>query len=245
MAPGSGCRGCRAREAASRPRCCWRWAWSRCRWPPRSTRSAPWWTTATGTRSALASAGRSTGTTQYGPLDWPRTARRCCTRSRPAALLEDGGARQLRRLPLVALGPRRQGSTRRGLRDGERGIGAARRWDYFEHNPRWDEEIAFTVRSLRAHRGRRRHTTRWTAGSRRPRRRDSGVLGEGRSRRGTPTRSAALCPDPSARQSSRLRAATRRSYEDYTASTSRVRARARPRTAAEHQLRRRAPGPEP
>ncbi len=89
-------------------------------------------------------------THQYGPLDWPRdgTTLLNVKSDRPhywKAQTLDGfdGFRWFRSShnDTAALGAELPF-------DGERGIGEGEAWDYFEYNPRWDEEIEFTVRSL-------------------------------------------------------------------------------------------------
>ena len=61
-----------ARGAARRPRWWRASACSRCRWPPRSTATAPGGTTTPGAGSASGKAVTFDWTHEYGPLDWPR-----------------------------------------------------------------------------------------------------------------------------------------------------------------------------
>jgi len=85
-------------------------------------------------------------THQYGPLDWPREGTTLLNvrsdRShywKAETLDAFDGLRWVRgRTSDIAEGP--TGLPNPSSRD--------RRWDYFEWNPRWDEEIRFTVRSL-------------------------------------------------------------------------------------------------
>jgi transglutaminase-like putative cysteine protease len=83
---------------------------------------------------------------RYGPLDWPREGTTLLNvRSRKphywkAETLDTFNGVRWVRGPYSSASSRLQGIPDPGSRDGH--------WDYFEWNPRWDENLRFTVRSL-------------------------------------------------------------------------------------------------
>ncbi len=83
---------------------------------------------------------------RYGPLDWPREGTTLLNvKSRKphywkAETLDTFNGVRWVRGPYSSATSRLQGVPDPGTRDGD--------WDYFEWNPRWDESLRFTVRSL-------------------------------------------------------------------------------------------------
>jgi transglutaminase-like putative cysteine protease len=106
----------------------------------------PWWNYGAVTWLQNGKAITFDWTHRYGPLDWPRegTTLLNVKSARPhywkAETLDSFDGLRWVRGPNSDVTQRLQGVPDIGSQDG--------RWDYFEWNPRWDNDIHFTVRSL-------------------------------------------------------------------------------------------------
>ena len=132
------------RAGGRRPPCRWPGSW-RCPLAAALDGDAPWSTTGTGLVRRAARASASTGTTRYGPLDWPRDGHHAAERQ-VATSRHYWKAETLDRFDGVRW--LRVGSRDR-VADLPRRSSRAAPLDYAECNPRWDR-ASVTVRAPRS-----------------------------------------------------------------------------------------------